>query len=187
VVAEVIELKGVVRCGSVEGERRLRFLDLGLKRAKLTSLRFAKTYAGLGADAVRLQGIANIGAAFADLPESDKVILVTLIEKRQPGFMQDIAHVQEIVCVEWTKDELLATDAIPAMSPRRRLRYCFDGKANMVSLGSFPAVSLLSARKKQDDAKRLLATGIISNESCRQWEALAPVCWCDMFAQSLSG
>ncbi len=41
-----------------------------------------------------------------------------------------------------------------------RLRYRFDGKANMISLGSFPEVSLLDARRKRDDAKRLLANGV---------------------------
>src|SRR5215471_18280154 len=41
-----------------------------------------------------------------------------------------------------------------------RLRYRFEGKANMISFGSFPEVSLLDARKKRDDAKRLLANGV---------------------------
>jgi integrase len=41
-----------------------------------------------------------------------------------------------------------------------RLRYRFDGKANMISLGSFPEISLLDARKKRDEAKRLLSNGV---------------------------
>jgi integrase len=41
-----------------------------------------------------------------------------------------------------------------------RLRYRFGGKQNMLSLGSFPEVSLASARAKRDDARKLLAEGI---------------------------
>ena len=40
-----------------------------------------------------------------------------------------------------------------------RLRYRFGGKANMLGLGSFPAVSLAAARAKRDDARKLLASG----------------------------
>jgi integrase len=40
-----------------------------------------------------------------------------------------------------------------------RLRYRFGGKQNMLSLGSFPAVSLASARAKRDDARKLIAEG----------------------------
>jgi integrase len=41
-----------------------------------------------------------------------------------------------------------------------RIRYRFNGKANMLSLGSFPAVSLLAARKKRDAIKEQLASNI---------------------------
>jgi integrase len=41
-----------------------------------------------------------------------------------------------------------------------RLRFRFAGKANMLSLGPFPTVSLLDARKKRDEAKKQLANGI---------------------------
>ncbi len=41
-----------------------------------------------------------------------------------------------------------------------RLRYQFGGKQNMLSLGSFPEVSLADARAKRDDAHKLLANGI---------------------------
>jgi integrase len=40
-----------------------------------------------------------------------------------------------------------------------RLRYRFGGKQNMLSLGSFPEVSLASARAKRDDARKLIAEG----------------------------
>jgi integrase len=41
-----------------------------------------------------------------------------------------------------------------------RLRYRFGGKQNMLSLGSFPEVSLATARSKRDDTRKLLAQGI---------------------------
>jgi integrase len=41
-----------------------------------------------------------------------------------------------------------------------RLRYRFGGKQNMLSLGSFPEISLADARAKRDDARKLLANGV---------------------------
>src|SRR5450432_2509143 len=41
-----------------------------------------------------------------------------------------------------------------------RLRFRFRGKANMMSLGSFPAVSLKEAREKRDQIKKQIAAGI---------------------------
>lgn len=41
-----------------------------------------------------------------------------------------------------------------------RLRYRFGGKQNMLSLGSFPEISLADARAKRDDARKLLADGV---------------------------
>jgi integrase len=41
-----------------------------------------------------------------------------------------------------------------------RLRYRFGGKQNMLSLGSFPEISLPDARAKRDDARKLLANGV---------------------------
>lgn len=41
-----------------------------------------------------------------------------------------------------------------------RLKYRFDGKEKLVSLGTYPATSLARARQKRDDARRLLADGI---------------------------
>lgn len=40
-----------------------------------------------------------------------------------------------------------------------RLRYRHAGKENMLALGSFPEVSLASARSKRDEARKLLAEG----------------------------
>jgi integrase len=40
-----------------------------------------------------------------------------------------------------------------------RFRYRFGGKENMLSLGTFPEVSIADARAKRDDARKLLAKG----------------------------
>jgi integrase len=40
-----------------------------------------------------------------------------------------------------------------------RLRYRFAGRENLLSLGPFPAVTLLAARQQRDEARRLLAAG----------------------------
>jgi Arm domain-containing DNA-binding protein len=48
-----------------------------------------------------------------------------------------------------------------------RLRYRFSDKQNMLSLGSFPEVSLASARTKRDEARKLLANGIDPSQQKR--------------------
>jgi hypothetical protein len=40
-----------------------------------------------------------------------------------------------------------------------RFRYRFGGKENMLSLGTFPEVSIADSRAKRDDARKLLAKG----------------------------
>ena len=41
-----------------------------------------------------------------------------------------------------------------------RLRYRFGGRENMLGLGSFPTLTLAEARRKRDDARKLLIAGI---------------------------
>ena len=41
-----------------------------------------------------------------------------------------------------------------------RLRFRFGGKANMMSLGAFPTISLREAREKRGDIKKQIAAGI---------------------------
>src|SRR6202162_6668798 len=41
-----------------------------------------------------------------------------------------------------------------------RLRYKWEGKEQMLSMGVYPVVSLFQAREKRDDARRLLARKI---------------------------
>ena len=45
-----------------------------------------------------------------------------------------------------------------------RLAYRFQGKQKLLSLGAYPEVSLADARRRRDDAKRLLATGTDPSE-----------------------
>jgi hypothetical protein len=84
--------------------------------SEMTSPRFGKKYPALGPDAVRLQDLAKTGSAFASLPHSDVDTLVKLIETRQSGFMPALDNVSEFVCVPWTKQDLLESITIPAMS-----------------------------------------------------------------------
>jgi hypothetical protein len=47
----------------------------------------------------------------------------------------------------------------PGGSKLWRFHYVFRGKENMLSLGSFPEISLASARQKRDEARRSVAEG----------------------------
>src|SRR5262245_883063 len=47
-----------------------------------------------------------------------------------------------------------------------RVRFRFAGKANMMSLGPFPAVSLKDARERRDEIKKQISAGI--NPSLRK-------------------
>jgi len=46
-----------------------------------------------------------------------------------------------------------------------RLRYRFDGKSRMLSLGVYPDVSLSHARERRDEARKLVAAGIDPSEN----------------------
>ena len=45
-----------------------------------------------------------------------------------------------------------------------RFRYSFDGKEKLLALGTYPDVSLASARQRRDEARKLLADGIDPSE-----------------------
>lgn len=47
----------------------------------------------------------------------------------------------------------------PTASKLWRLQYRFEGKQKLLALGSYPAVGLADARRKRDDAKKILAAG----------------------------
>ncbi len=42
----------------------------------------------------------------------------------------------------------------------RRFRYRFDGKEKLLSLGTYPEISLSDARQRRDEARRQIAHGI---------------------------
>jgi integrase len=46
-----------------------------------------------------------------------------------------------------------------------RFRYRFEGKEKMLSLGTYPEVSLKDARERRDDARKMLASGIDPSEN----------------------
>ncbi len=54
----------------------------------------------------------------------------------------------------------LSLEISPSGGKRWRFRYRFDGKANMLSLGVYPDVSLKEARERREEARRILAQGI---------------------------
>jgi integrase len=52
-----------------------------------------------------------------------------------------------------------------------RLKYRFDGKEKLLSLGTYPDISLSQARQKRDDAKKLLAIDIDPSENRKKTKA----------------
>ena len=54
-----------------------------------------------------------------------------------------------------------------------RLRYTFQGKENMLSLGVYPDVSLKDARERRDEARKLLANGIDPSKARQEEKAEA--------------
>lgn len=59
----------------------------------------------------------------------------------------------------------------PTGSKWWRFRYRFDGKAKMLSLGTYPDVTLKDARAKRDEARKLLASGIDPSENRKATKA----------------
>lgn len=54
-----------------------------------------------------------------------------------------------------------------------RYRYRFAGKAGMLSIGEYPMVSLLVARKMRDDARELLAQGVMVKYFWKEFKLLS--------------
>ena len=44
-----------------------------------------------------------------------------------------------------------------------RFKYLFDGKEKLLSLGTYPDVSLKDARERRDEARKQAAAGIVLN------------------------
>jgi len=49
-----------------------------------------------------------------------------------------------------------------------KLKYYFNGKEKKLSIGKYPLISLVDARKKRDEAKALIANGIDPNQKKKQ-------------------
>ena len=64
--------------------------------------------------------------------------------------------------------EGLYLEVAPSGGKWWRLKYRFAGREKRLSLGVYPAVPLLQARKSRDDAKRLLADGIDPSQHRRR-------------------
>lgn len=58
----------------------------------------------------------------------------------------------------------LCLEIAPTGSKLWRYRYRFNDKAKMLALGTYPALSLLKARQKRDEAREQLANGIDPGE-----------------------
>ncbi len=69
----------------------------------------------------------------------------------------------------------LHLEVTPNGSKLWRLRYRFGGKQNRISLGSYPEVSLASARTKRDDARKLVADGKDPSQQRKQDRLTAAV------------
>ena len=54
-----------------------------------------------------------------------------------------------------------------------RLRYTYQGKENMLSLGVYPDVSLKDARERRDEARKLIANGIDPSQARKEEKAEA--------------
>ena len=64
-----------------------------------------------------------------------------------------------------TDEKGLSIQIQPAGGKWWRLRYRFDGKAKMLSLGIYPDVGLKDARERRDAARKLLANGVDPGET----------------------
>lgn len=65
----------------------------------------------------------------------------------------------------------LAIEVTPAGGKNWRYRYRFGGKASMLALGSYPAVTLGEARERRDGARKLLDEGINPAQAARDRKA----------------
>lgn len=67
--------------------------------------------------------------------------------------------------------EGLSLEITPAGGKHWRFRYRFLGKANMLALGSYPAIGLKDARARRDHARQLLAQGIDPSHAKKEEQA----------------
>lgn len=65
----------------------------------------------------------------------------------------------------------LALQVEPTGRKLWRFRYRFEGRANMLSLGAYPEVSLAAAREKREEARKLVAAGDDPSQKRKQVKA----------------
>ena len=70
-----------------------------------------------------------------------------------------------------TDGDGLVIEVQPSGNKFWRLRFRFDGKPAIYTIGKYPAISTQQARKMRDDAKALLAQGIDPREVKKQAKA----------------
>lgn len=64
--------------------------------------------------------------------------------------------------------ERLYIEVRPSGTKIWRIKYTFNGKEGTLSLGEYPSVSLLEARRKKDEIKAMLASGINPSENRKE-------------------
>lgn len=64
-----------------------------------------------------------------------------------------------------TDERGLSVQVQPSGGKWWRLRYRFEGKAKMLSLGTYPDVTLSKARERREDARKLIADGVDPGEN----------------------
>jgi hypothetical protein len=83
-----------------------------------------------------------------------------------------------------TDNDGLAVEVPPQGAMRWRYRYRFEGKAKMLSLGTYPSVSLAQARLRRDAARSMLAHGIdpsAERQAIKQQQQEAAIVAADTF------
>ena len=83
-----------------------------------------------------------------------------------------------------TDNDGLAVEVPPQGAMRWRYRYRFEGKAKMLSLGTYPSVSLAQARLRRDAARSMLAHGIdpsAERQATKQQQQEAAIVAADTF------
>lgn len=63
--------------------------------------------------------------------------------------------------IGWLRTNLLVT---PSGGKLWRFQYRFNDKQKLLALGSYPAITLADARKRREDARKLLANGVDPSE-----------------------
>ncbi|EPM73235.1 integrase family protein [Pseudomonas syringae pv. theae ICMP 3923] len=77
----------------------------------------------------------------------------------------------------------LCIEVTPSGGKLWRLRYRFDGKAKMLSLGIYPAITLAQARERREAARKMLAQGVDPSAHKQQEKTAAQVLTMELLAR----